>query len=69
MYEFSMTEEQQLLLESIDEFMERGDYAEYFKECDHAQKYPQMTTARPAITCWLCLKSTAEMIWISCPMS
>ena len=41
MYEFSMTEEQQLLLESIDEFMERGDYAEYFKECDHAQKYPQ----------------------------
>ena len=41
MYEFSMTEEQQLLLESIDEFMERGNYLEYFKECDREHKYPE----------------------------
>ena len=41
MYEFSMTEEQQLLLESIDEFMERGNYGEYFKECDREHKYPE----------------------------
>ncbi|MBR4392875.1 MAG: acyl-CoA dehydrogenase family protein [Oscillospiraceae bacterium] len=41
MYEFSMTEEQELLLESLEEFMDRGNYLEYFKECDHEHKYPE----------------------------
>lgn len=41
MYEFSMTEEQELLLESIDEFMARGNYGEYFKECDHKGVFPE----------------------------
>ena len=41
MIDFSLTEEQELLLEQVDEFMKRGNYDDYFKECDKERKYPE----------------------------
>lgn len=41
MIDFSLTEEQELLLEQVDEFMKRGNYDDYFKECDRERKYPE----------------------------
>ncbi|WP_139653670.1 acyl-CoA dehydrogenase [Raoultibacter phocaeensis] len=39
--DFSKTEEQELLLESLHTVMERGDFDTYFKECDKNHEYPQ----------------------------
>ena len=39
--DFSLTDEQQLLLESLRELMERGNYDNYFKECDAKGELPQ----------------------------
>ena len=39
--EFQKTEEQELLLESLREVMTRGDFEDYFKECDKEHKWPQ----------------------------
>ncbi|MCI6360098.1 MAG: acyl-CoA dehydrogenase family protein [Clostridiales bacterium] len=41
MIDFSLTEEQELLLEQVEEFMKRGNYDEYFKECDRERKFPE----------------------------
>ena len=41
MIDFKLTEEQELLLESAEEFLKRGNYDEYFKECDREHKYPE----------------------------
>lgn len=39
--DFKRTEEQELLLESLRTVYERGDFEEYFKECDRDHAYPQ----------------------------
>ena len=39
--DFKKTEEQELLLESLRTVMERGDFENYFKECDKNHEYPQ----------------------------
>lgn len=39
--DFKKTEEQELLLESLKTVMERGDFENYFKECDKNHEYPQ----------------------------
>lgn len=39
--DFSKTEEQELLLESLRTVMERGNFENYFKECDKNHEYPQ----------------------------
>lgn len=39
--EFQKTEEQELLLESLREVMTRGDFEDYFKECDKTHVWPQ----------------------------
>lgn len=39
--EFARTEEQELLLESLRAVMERGNFDDYFKECDKNHEYPQ----------------------------
>ena len=39
--EFQKTEEQELLLESLREVMARGDFEDYFKECDKTHAWPQ----------------------------
>ena len=39
--DFTLTDEQQLLLDNVHELMERGNYDNYFKECDKAGEYPQ----------------------------
>lgn len=39
--DYSLTEEQELLLESLHTVMERGDFDTYFKECDKNHEYPQ----------------------------
>ena len=39
--DFSLTDEQQLLLDSVRELMERGNYDNYFKECDAKGELPQ----------------------------
>lgn len=39
--EFSLTDEQQLLLDSVRELMARGNYENYFKECDAKGELPQ----------------------------
>ena len=39
--EFQKTEEQELLLESLREVMARGDFEDYFKECDKTHTWPQ----------------------------
>ncbi len=41
MFDFSLTEEQELLVEQVEEFMKRGNYDDYFKECDRERKYPE----------------------------
>ena len=41
MIDFSLTEEQELLAEQVEEFMKRGNYDDYFKECDRERKYPE----------------------------
>lgn len=41
MIDFKLTEEQELLLESAEEFIKQGNYDEYFKECDREHKYPE----------------------------
>ena len=38
--DFALTEEQELLLESIDELMERYGTEQYFKECDEKHEWP-----------------------------
>ena len=38
--DFKRTEEQELLLESLRTVYERGDFEEYFKECDRNHAYP-----------------------------
>lgn len=40
-FDFSLTEEQELLVEQVEEFMKRGNYDDYFKECDRERKYPE----------------------------
>ena len=39
--DFSITDEQSLLLESLDELMDRGNFDNYFKECDKKEEFPQ----------------------------
>lgn len=39
--DFKKTEEQELLLESLRTVMERGNFEDYFKECDKNHEYPQ----------------------------
>lgn len=39
--DFKKTEEQELLLESLREVMARGDFEDYFKECDKNHEWPQ----------------------------
>lgn len=39
--DFRKTEEQELLLESLKTVMERGDFEDYFKECDADHAYPE----------------------------
>lgn len=39
--DFNRTEEQELLLESLRTVCERGDFDEYFKECDRNHEFPQ----------------------------
>lgn len=39
--DFKKTEEQELLLESLRTVMERGNFENYFKECDKNHEYPQ----------------------------
>ena len=39
--DFKKTEEQELLLESLRTVMERGNFEDYFKECDRNHEYPQ----------------------------
>lgn len=39
--EFQKSEEQELLLESLREVMTRGDFEDYFKECDKEHRWPQ----------------------------
>lgn len=39
--DFKRTEEQELLLESLRTVMERGDFEDYFKECDEKHVFPQ----------------------------
>lgn len=41
MFEFKMTEEQELLLEELDKFFENGNYGDYFRECDKKGEYPR----------------------------
>lgn len=38
--DFAFTDEQQLLLDNLREVMARGNYDNYFKECDKAGEYP-----------------------------
>ena len=38
--DFRITDEQQLLLESLRELVERGNYDQYFKDCDKAGEFP-----------------------------
>lgn len=38
--DFKRTEEQELLLDSLRTVYERGDFEEYFKECDREHRYP-----------------------------
>lgn len=40
-YDFSLTEEQELLLETLKAVMDRGNYEEYFRECDRNRRYPE----------------------------
>ena len=42
--DFSLTEEQELLLESVDDLMERYGTEQYFKECDEAHRWPKEFT-------------------------
>ena len=42
--DFRLTEEQELLLESVDELMARYGTEEYFKECDEAHRWPKEFT-------------------------
>ena len=42
--DFSLTDEQQLLLDSVDELMERYGTEQYFKECDEKHVWPQEFT-------------------------
>ena len=39
--DFKKTEEQELLLESLRTVMERGNFEDYFRECDKNHEYPQ----------------------------
>ena len=39
--DFKKTEEQELLLDSLKTVMERGNFEDYFKECDRNHEYPQ----------------------------
>ena len=39
--DFKRTEEQELLLDSLRTVYERGDFEEYFKECDREHRYPE----------------------------
>lgn len=39
--DFNKTEEQELLLDSLKTVMERGNFEDYFKECDRNHEYPQ----------------------------
>ncbi|BAK44927.1 acyl-CoA dehydrogenase family protein [Eggerthella sp. YY7918] len=39
--DFVLTDEQQLLLESVREMMSRGNYDSYFKQCDKNGEFPQ----------------------------
>ena len=39
--DFKKTEEEELLLESLRTVMERGNFEDYFKECDKNHEYPQ----------------------------
>ena len=39
--DFKKTEEQELLLDSLKTVMERGNFEDYFKECDKNHEYPQ----------------------------
>ena len=39
--DFKKTEEQELLLESLRTVVERGNFEDYFKECDKNHEYPQ----------------------------
>ena len=42
--DFRLTEEQELLLESVDDLMERYGTEQYFKECDEAHVWPKEFT-------------------------
>ncbi len=42
--DFSITDEQQLLLEAVDEVCERYGSEQYFKECDEAHRWPREFT-------------------------
>ena len=42
--DFSLTDEQQLLLESLDELMERSCTEQYMKECDEKHEWPHEFT-------------------------
>ena len=58
--DFSLTDEQQLLLDSVDELMERYGTEQYFKECDEKHVWPQEFTCwRTASRCWASTRSSA----------
>ena len=57
--DFSLTDEQQLLLDSVDELMERYGTEQYFKECDEKHVWPQRTASR----CWASTRSSAAPRW------
>ena len=58
--DFKKTEEQELLLESLKTVMERGDFENYFKECDKNHEYPQKLSL--IHICWL---AYPKNVWLS----
>lgn len=64
--DFSLTDEQQLLLDSVDELMERYGTEQYFKECDEKHVWPQEFTdalLETASRCWASTRSSAAPRW------
>ena len=57
--DFSLTDEQQLLLDSVDELMERYGTEQYFKECDEKHVWPQEFTDA-------LLENGFQMLGVSC---
>ena len=66
--DFRKTEEQELLLESLDELMERHCSEAYLRECDEAHRWPKEFTdilMENGFGLWAFPRSTAEPRWIT----